>query len=1593
MAKKINKKLVGTLTILTMAVLLGAGYAVIRVLQQRDPRPHAAQAERFYAAGNYQAAIQAYTRAFQFDPEKDTTYLVKAANIAWADLGAIQMAQDLCNRALTIGADPQAQELLLEIYYEQAKTFGGLALWKSVAEEAQRILPTEPLQLADFERTYPQIAARAYHAMADSELARRFDDPRLLASAEQHLRRITFSDPRTGQPPLDPGNVDAAITLRNVWLTKAFEAFKRDGDVETARRLVADAASLMQSVVDATATKGDKMATAQASLFQLLPANPFADEPRIKLPAPFLAVTDPAKRAEVEAVLNRIADMIHEAEKSKLTKTRLTHKLLIALRRNLADNWSYINEREKQEALLRESVELYGSLPTPYLDLGRLLRIQGRYDEEKTLYVRAIETVKPQTGIGQTEVSGARAIIFDQLVTLSLADRTKAANAEAAKALLDKARQYSEDARKELGPEEPIVRLMHARVLRAEERTTEAVRELEEGLGRPVAPIVEYEIRSLLAEMYYRQQLTGKAKEMATGMRAIRPNVPAPYLLLAKIALEQEDLREALNNLNFLLEPQGERPPLAPGLSEALVLRAAAHAKLGMHEAANRDLEASRQGSVDDPVDVIRQAALDAESQRYVEAEAALLKLLAADATNLDAIRLLFSVYRLQGQMQRIKPVVLAAMAKAPDDPMLKRFSLLLDENLTTEQRNEAMLETIKSNPDPLRRGLELSQFYQQIGKVEQARDALREAEKVDPKSSAVIEQAFILAVAMAQGSKSNAPDRWADAEHYAQRAVELNLDQAHGRVFEGRLALAKADSMSNKDEMEKAAAYSQAITLLRDGLDQYPSNVMNWVYLGQAYLGLGNIDEARKALLRAISMQPNNGIAHWNMAMISEKLGDMEAVKRHLREAVKDRRLATNPDLVNAERLLREEEDPKAAIVQREEERRQNPDDLSNLIRLATLYEREGRYDDVESVLKDAVARKPDDRTAHYALARYYQLRGRFEEAEPYLDALLARASDAKLKAQIALDLARIFEQSGRPDDLKRATEYIQAAHQAQRSSGTAAAMASFLARRQAFRESLKWYDEALELAGDDLNVRQPLLRDKIRVALELKDRDLAAPMLQRYRADYPDDTDGLILDAQLAIIRGDLDKAIDIYNQRLSRNPGDALAHWHRGVVYAIAGNYQRAIEDLSKARDNAPGGARNTAYQHRVQLARCLVGANRIDEAIAELRDALDVTLEQIPNTDAPHVIAGALIEVLTAASPSRDSDAEALMLRMADKYPDNPAWRITIGNHAAHRKDYQTALRWYQDAVNIARRMKSGVSWASALRAMVRCYGEMNEHSRIGELLGGPDNAEFVRTVPVLQIDLAASTWRGGDQEGGWQQAIEGLTLARNNPLMFRTILTSLTEPVGAEALLRRTEAALSSKPGDMLLLKLRLALLLELNRNEAEFAPLIATLTGSDVSPVDKAFSLLLIGNDHYMKKRYQPAADYYKRLLEFAPDNALALNNLAYVLANDLNRPAEALPYAEKAATQADDQASCLDTLGWAQALNGQYEAARGSFFRALELQIDFLPARMHLGMTYLREGVDRAAARRHLELARTLAVRQQENEFLALIEDALKQL
>jgi len=149
-------------------------------------------------------------------------------------------------------------------------------------------------------------------------------------------------------------------------------------------------------------------------------------------------------------------------------------------------------------------------------------------------------------------------------------------------------------------------------------------------------------------------------------------------------------------------------------------------------------------------------------------------------------------------------------------------------------------------------------------------------------------------------------------------------------------------------------------------------------------------------------------------------------------------------------------------------------------------------------------------------------------------------------------------------------------------------------------------------------------------------------------------------------------------------------------------------------------------------------------------------------------------------------------------------------------------------------------------------------------------------------------------------------------------------------------------------------------------------PAIATWQGwMSKHPLDPLAPEIL-GSLEEAKGDHDKATEDYKKTLDLDPNNAVASNNLAYLMVENGQNIDVALTMAQTARRSMPDSPETADTLGWIYYVKGSYSSARDLLEEALKTSPDDASMNLHLGMVYSKLN-DKANATTHLKKAVTL--------------------
>jgi tetratricopeptide (TPR) repeat protein len=404
------------------------------------------------------------------------------------------------------------------------------------------------------------------------------------------------------------------------------------------------------------------------------------------------------------------------------------------------------------------------------------------------------------------------------------------------------------------------------------------------------------------------------------------------------------------------------------------------------------------------------------------------------------------------------------------------------------------------------------------------------------------------------------------------------------------------------------------------------------------------------------------------------------------------------------------------------------------------------------------------------------------------------------------------------------------------------------------------------------------------------------------------PGDLDAQIDKAQIELQSGQAAAAVNILQGVLKNDPDNAVAHYQLGLAFDRLSNIRRAEAEWREAVRLRPD---------IVQAHRALAGVaiHRGDANI--LAQEADQIINYQP--DSPD---GYLLRAVAEIDRKQYAKADDFLKQSLAKAPNNAATYVQVGNLRIAQGQPAAAQKAYQQALDL----------------------DPNSPDALGGVLNG-----YLMQKQEDKAFAAANAQLAKYPSNSQFHVILGRLLAEQKKNF-----------AGAENEFKR--AAQLDKNNTEALAQLGMA---ENGRGATDEA-LETFLNAAKANPKEATF-LLLAGGLYETKQSWDHAKQMYQKVLELEPDNALASNNLAYVMLEQGGNVDVALAMAQTARRQLPDNPSSADTLGWAYYHKGVYTSAIGLFKEAVKKEPENATFVYHLGLAYAKNG-QAALARQQLD-------------------------
>jgi putative PEP-CTERM system TPR-repeat lipoprotein len=877
----------------------------------------------------------------------------------------------------------------------------------------------------------------------------------------------------------------------------------------------------------------------------------------------------------------------------------------------------------------------------------------------------------------------------------------------------------------------------------------------------------------------------------------------------------------------------------------------------------------------------------------------------------------------------------------------------------------------------------------------------------------------------LAAGAKNQAEGKYRAAYIEAKKVLQKDSKNGQAWLLLGRASLLLGDPKDALNDLQNARAngvpeaqwavpmgqallltqqYDELLkTLSLDAQLDAPVKAGVLRLRGDAQRGLKQFDQAKDSYNAALALDPKDSRALVGLAKLASMNNNHEAARQYVEQALAaspespqawmakgdlafdagqfaEAEAAytkvlgfTKPDWLPQEHfyaLMRQatvqaqQDKFDAALTNLQTLEKMAPDQpYPHYLHAVVLY-KQGHLDDAVSQLQLVLQKAPNNEQAQTLMGAVNYAQGNYAQAEMYLSNVMGiNQNNVEARRLLALTFFREGRTSQALNTLRPAVEgtpsdtellaLLQGAAAAgvrtpaakTPADGNEASHDAFAPAEKAIAAGLG--SEALRLlenmpAGDAASEAR---RNRLLVATYVREKrvDDAVKTAAAYVLKHPQDSAAHLVYGTALVAADKRPEARAQYEQAARLAPDNLATLLSLGSLDLLEGRYKDATGRYETVLKHDP---RNEAAM--MALSRIALSQGDQAGAIKWSKQAIDAA----PKSPTPYIAL-----VLLYSESGQFDDAVNTARRLLEIDPDNPAALNALGAaqmNAGHPKD---ALKTLEKAVGLA--PQSALYRTNLARAQL-----INKDNRAAEnnlqqvIKTDPDQVQaaiLLATIKSQAHDLPGALALARKLQA--QPATEAAGFALEGDLQMAN-----KSPGDAATAYQKGLKASYERP---LVVKTFLALS-ETNAGKPETV-LNEWLTKH---PDDAAIRVLLA--QHYMThKQNALAAAQYEHLLKANPSNVGALNNLAWIYAEQGDR--KALSLAERAYKLAPTSPSVQDTYGWALVASNEPKAALPILAKAAKAAPKVASIQYHLAVAQARVG-DKEAALGTLESLRKSA-------------------
>lgn len=767
--------------------------------------------------------------------------------------------------------------------------------------------------------------------------------------------------------------------------------------------------------------------------------------------------------------------------------------------------------------------------------------------------------------------------------------------------------------------------------------------------------------------------------------------------------------------------------------------------------------------------------------------------------------------------------------------------------------------------------------------------------------SAANAELKATVALAFAQLGKGD------EARSALQEAFAADSNNISAQLLQARMFIHQRD-------------FPAATAVLDKIVGMVPNNADAWQLKGDALLESGaSSDSALAAYRQAIKIDKKNLLSYVAIIWTEFSKKDVEAAKKDVAELAKI--FPGHPQTRFFQGMIAlETGDLKTAQEQAQYLLKVAPDSLRTMQLAGVVEFRRNSLIQAESHLKKFVKGAPESMQApsRLMLGQIYIRNGEPAKALNVLQPLLV---DESVHSNAYALAAEAYMQQG---DSAAAQNYFSKAVKSNPKdirSRTALALAKVSKGGESGLEELK----AISSSDKEITADLALFSSY----LNLKQWDAAGRALETIAKKQPDRPTADNLRGRMELMRGDSVAARAAFERALKIDP-----KFYPAVATLAALDQGDKKPDAAIARFTALLALEPKNLQAQLSLIEL---QSLSGKPSTEIEEALGKLVKDSPNEAAPRLL---LIRKLIDRKELKA--ALALARDGAVALPDQPNMLAALSQVEQLNGDtnqaISTANKWMALQPNSVQPLMRLAELYVSMKDPAGAVQNLNRALAIDE-----------RFLPAQRMLIAIEDGRGRTDAA--RKVIKAVQGQHPNDAVGQLLEGEFESGKKNWALATSAyQAALNKKPSTDVAIKLHYAYLAGGKTAEGNaFAARWLQKNAGDV-----AF-IYYLGDVALTAKQYEHAEQQYRAVLKLQPENASALNNVAWLL-NREKKP-EALEYAERAVMLQPNQAPLLDTLADIYASRGQMEKAIEVQKKAVNLMPGAHLHRLHLATFYVNAG------------------------------------